>query len=60
MSKNRNRGPPSIEVIAPTGKTTGEIRILAKVSDASRITEPASAEAGIRNRWSSPTMRFII
>ena len=59
-SKKRKRGAPKNEVMAPTGRTTGEMMVRAKVSEMRRRAAPVTAEAGMRKRWSVPMMRRII
>ena len=49
-SRIRKSGAPRNEVIAPTGRITGEMISRPKVSAASRTSAPPSAEAGMRNR----------
>ena len=37
------------EVITPTGRTIGESKVLASVSEISKIRDPKTAEIGIKN-----------
>lgn len=43
-------GPPKREVMAPTGRTMGEMIVFARVSEINRMIAPANAEAGIKKR----------
>lgn len=48
--RNRNRGAPRNDVIAPIGKMTGDMTIRATISEASMIVAPKASDAGSRNR----------
>jgi hypothetical protein len=47
-------GTPSIEVIIPTGNSTGGITVLATVSANKSKHAPITVQQGKRNLWSLP------